>query len=72
MVRPKDDVINFDCECGSNTFATYEAKIKGYTIKYANTLAIKKIPESLTEIHGLTMCIKCGRLIDFVVLQESL
>ena len=70
MVRPIDDVINFECECGSNTFVTYKANVLGYTIKHATGLQIKKMPESLTEIHGLTMCTQCGRLIDSVVLKE--
>jgi len=52
MVKLNDEVINFDCECGSNTFVTYEAKILGYTIKHAIGLQIKKMPESMIEIHG--------------------
>jgi hypothetical protein len=32
MVRPKEDVINFDCECGCNTFVTYEAKVLLYLL----------------------------------------
>ena len=70
MVKPKYDVINFECECGSNTFVTYEAKILGYTIKHAIGLQVKKMPESMIEIHGLVMCVKCGRLIDSIVLKE--
>jgi len=70
MTKIKDKVINFNCPCGSNTFVTYEAKILGYTIKHTIGLQIKKMPESMIEIHGLTMCTQCGKLIDSVVLKE--
>ena len=70
MVKAKDELINFDCECGSNVFVTYEAKVKGYTIKYGEVYGVKKMPESMVEIHALTMCTKCGQLIDCVILKE--
>lgn len=34
MSEANDDVIVFECDCGSNTFVTYEARIMGYTVKY--------------------------------------
>ncbi len=70
MVRPNDDVITFDCECGFNVFVTYEAKVLGYTTKGINGLTVIKMPKSLIEIHGLTMCIKCGKLVDSIVINK--
>ncbi len=70
MKKANDDIIVFECDCGSNTFVSYEARIMGYTVKYPEGLDIRKMPEHMVEIHGLTMCAKCSKLIDCVVLQK--
>ena len=51
MSEANDDVIVFECDCGSNTFVTYEARIMGYTVKYPEGLDIRKMPEHMVEIH---------------------
>ena len=66
-------LLKSDCAGGNLKLSNHgrgEARIMGYTVKCPGGLDIRKMPDHMVEIHGLTMCTKCSKLIDCAILQE--